>query len=211
MCNHYQKHPEAIQSWAEYIGWSLPDPDGDRITDDLAEALDASDVWPKGTGLVARIEGGVRHIDAMRWGVPLTLPGKRPGTTVTKHVTNVRNLASPFWRGMIAAPERRCLVPFSRFAEPRPGKDAVTGRPAEWWFTVTGRPAAAFAGVWRPSEAGRVFAFLTCEPNPLVAPLHPKAMPVILAEDAYDTWLTGDAAAAMALAVPFSSQWMAVA
>ena len=35
-------------------------------------------------------------------------------------------------------------------------------------------------------------AFLTCGPNPLVAPLHPKVMPVILHPDDYDRWLAGD-------------------
>ena len=32
-------------------------------------------------------------------------------------------------------------------------------------------------------------AFLTCEPNPLVVPIHPKAVPVILHPDDYDRWL----------------------
>ena len=35
-------------------------------------------------------------------------------------------------------------------------------------------------------------AFLACELNPLVAPIHPKAMPVILHLDDYDRWLAGD-------------------
>ena len=112
---------------------------------------------------------------------------------------------------MLANPERRCLVPFTRFAEPKPGKDAETGRPAEHWFTVSDRPVAAFAGIWRPSEAGNIFAFLTCEPNPLVAPLHPKAMPVVLGEADYDGWLSGNYDSACALAVPFPSQLMIVA
>lgn len=150
-------------------------------------------------------------LDTMIWGVPRTMPGKRPGTTVTKHITNVRNLSSPFWKSMLANPERRCLVPFTQFAEPKPGKDASTGRPAEHWFTVSDRPVAAFAGIWRPSEAGNVFAFLTCEPNPLVAPLHPKAMPVVLSEIDYDGWLSGDYDSACTLAVPFPSQLMIVA
>ena len=63
---------------------------------------------------------------------------------------------------------QRCLVPFSTFAEPKPN----AGR-EELWFTVNDAPASAFAGIWRPSVEGKVFAFLTCEPNPLVAPIHP--------------------------------------
>ena len=36
-----------------------------------------------------------------------------------------------------------------------------------------------------------VFGFLTTEPNAIVAPIHPKAMPVILTEPAeIETWMT---------------------
>ncbi|MBK9432467.1 MAG: SOS response-associated peptidase family protein [Sphingomonadales bacterium] len=208
MCNHYANHPEIqkeLQTWREYISWSLNVP----LPPELAE-LD-EDVWPKREAAVVRdsVADGGAVADIMRWGVPLSLPGKRAGSVVTKHVTNVRNLDSPFWRGMLTRPEQRCLVPFTRFAEPKMG----AGR-EEHWFSISDQPLAAFAGVWRYSSPHRspraqsrggegqldltgvstsldtnglaaddqekVFAFLTCEPNPLVAPLHPKAMPVIL-------------------------------
>src|SRR3546814_10618714 len=70
-----------------------------------------------------------RVVDMLQWGVPRTIPGKRPGSMITKRVTNVRNLASPFWRSMLSKPEQRCLVPFTRFAEPKPN----AGR-EEIWF-----------------------------------------------------------------------------
>lgn len=240
MCNHYHNIPGArhlLQTWREYISWSI----------DAAPAPDtayADDVWPRREAAVVRHvakgaeDAGGAIIDQMIWGVPLALPGKRAGTTVTKFITNVRNLNSPFWRSMLAKPEQRCLVPFSSFAEPQIG----AGR-AEHWFSVKDRHVAAFAGVWRyvpaPSQdmvaetlfdaptafeeapqegddkgAGsmpqKVFAFLTCAPNPLVAPLHPKAMPVILHEADYQAWLTADWAASAALVTPFPSQLMAV-
>lgn len=195
MCNHYRNNPEAmaeLQTWREYIDWSLgSDPE--------------TDIWPKRQGVIARIDNGKHVIDRMTWGVPLTLPGKRPGTSITKNVTNVRNLSSPFWKSMLTQPEQRCLVPFSSFAEPKIGQ----GRD-EHWFAVVDEPVAAFAGIWRRSESGNVYAILTCEPNPLVAPLHPKAMPVVLHSDDYETWLTTDYAGVCALAVPFPSQLMAV-
>lgn len=197
MCNHYANDPE-IQaehsSWREYIGWSLNAP--------LPEF--ARDVWPKRQALIVRTVDGERIPDAMAWGVPITLPGKREGTTVTKRVTNVRNLSSTFWRSMLAKPAQRCLVPFTRFAEPKPN----AGR-EEVWFHVPAAPVVAFAGIWRPSDEGNVFAFLTCEPNPLVAPIHPKAMPVILQPEDYQRWLDG--ADARELAQPFPSQLMAIA
>ncbi len=152
-------------------------------------------------GIVARVDGGRKILDSMAWGVPITLPGKRPGTTITKHVTNVRTLTSPFWRSMLSKPEQRCLVPFSTFAEPKPNAERE-----EVWVKVTDAPVAAFAGIWRPSVKGNVYAFLTCEPNPLFAPIHPKAMPVILRPHDYDRWLTGDEV--LDLAAPFPSQLM---
>ena len=153
---------------------------------------------------------GERIVEIMSWGIITTIKGKS-GKPIQKPVTNVRNLTSPFWRSTIANPEQRCLVPFTSFAEPRPGKDPETGRPANWWFNVPGEEVCAFAGIWRWSEGRKRFAFLTCEPNPLVAPLHPKAMPVILQPEDYDRWLDGEAADTCALAQPFPSQLMAVA
>jgi putative SOS response-associated peptidase YedK len=193
MCNHYRLREDLIPTWAEYAGFNV-----------RATARD-TDAWPRRQAAIARIDDGARVIDTMQWGVPLTMPGKREGTTVTKRITNVRNLTSSFWKSMLATPARRCLVPFSEFAEPKIGH----GR-EEHWFTVNDRPVGAFAGIWRPTEEGDAFAFLTTEPNPLVAPLHPKAMPVVLDEADYDRWLTADYADAIALAQPFPSQLMAV-
>lgn len=146
---------------------------------------------------------GKAQPDTMAWGVPITLAGKRPGTMVTKQVTNVRNLSSAFWGNLLASPAQRCLVPFSSFAEPKPN----AGR-EEVWFRLSDARLGAFAGIWRPSEAGNAFAFLTCEPNPLVAPIHSKAMPVILHPDDYQGWLDGEQA--NKLAVPFPSQLMEI-
>jgi putative SOS response-associated peptidase YedK len=198
MCNHYQNIPGGhlyLSTWREFIGADLPP----------LPAEYAEDMYPKRQGLIVRMEEGRLIAEAMKWGFTRTMPGKRPGTTVTKQVTNVRNLASPFWRSMLNEPARRCLVPFSQFAEPVTG-----GGRAEHWFTVKDRPIAAFAGIWRPTEEGNSYAFLTCEPNSLVAPLHPKAMPVIMDEQYYRTWLTADWDEAQALAVCYPSQLMSV-
>ena len=194
MCNHYQNHPEAIPTWQDYIGTDA----GPRFSETRI------DIWPKYQAPIVRVDQGAKILDSMQWGVPLTMKGKRRGTTVTKRITNVRNLSSPFWRSMLIHPGHRCLVPFTRFAEPRPGAERE-----ECWFMVKEAPLSAFAGIWRASDEGNVFAFLTCEPNPLVRPVHPKAMPVILQPDDYDRWLAGDDAEA--LAVPFPSQLMAMA
>jgi putative SOS response-associated peptidase YedK len=59
-----------------------------------------------------------------------------------------------------------------------------------------------FAGIWlkdwtsvRKIKEGMVtidlFAFLTTEPNTVVKPIHPKAMPVVLtSKDEVEAWLT---------------------
>lgn len=70
------------------------------------------------------------------------------------------------------------------------------------------RPIVSFAGVLRPIEGGAVYAFLTTDPNPLVAPIHPKAMPVLLDEEDEERWLTCSFDDAVALAKPFPSQLM---
>ncbi|MBC2778329.1 SOS response-associated peptidase family protein [Parasphingopyxis marina] len=192
MCNHYHNLPEAlatIEAWKEYVSHFDEAP--------------PTDVWPKRKGVIARITDGERRLEALQWGVPLTMKGKRPGTTVTKRITNVRNLKSNFWRSMLERPENRCLVPFTQFAEPKPN----AGR-EEVWFTISDADVSAFAGIWRETEEGPAYAFLTCDPNPLVKPIHPKAMPVILQPEDYDRWLEGDAAEAFQ--EPFPSQLMSI-
>jgi len=190
MCNHYRNNPDAIPSWREYVGFDV----GNEYSEIKI------DVWPKYDALIVRQEAGQRIGETMKWGVPLTVPGKRAGETMTKRITNVRNLASPFWKSMLANPDQRCLVPFTSFAEPKPngGRD-------ECWFTVTSTTVSAFAGIWRPSSEGNVFAFLTCEPNPLVGQAHPKAMPGHTASRRYGRWLSADVADALLLATPFPS------
>jgi putative SOS response-associated peptidase YedK len=183
-----------IPTWREYAGDNLRQPNEEY----------ASDVWPKRSGLVVRREEAVTRTDVMLWGVPTKVKGAS-GKMLEKRVTNVRNLASPFWKSMLANPLQRCLVPFSTFAEPKMGQ----GR-EEWWFEIVDQPVAAFAGIWRPTEHGNCYAFLTCEPNSLVAPLHPKAMPVILDPADYEEWLSGDFASACSLAKPFLSERMTV-
>lgn len=164
-------------------------------------------IWPDYEAPIVISHKGERRIGPMKWGFPANMRGKRK--TLLKHVTNARNLSSPFWKPSIMRPERRCLVPFTTFAEPKPRED-IEVRLAHHWFTITDQPIAAFAGLWRSTDNGPAFAFLTCEPNALVAPLHPKAMPVVLMPQDYDTWLYGSHEEALSLQTPYPSQLMAV-
>ena len=100
-------------------------------------------------------------------------------------------------------------MPVTAFSEYGPGEK---GRLPLYWFDVPSRPVFTFAGVWRPIGAGELagFAFLTCEPNPLVAPIHPKAMPVILHVEDEARWLTGAYDEVCTLAALYPSQLMGV-
>ena len=112
-------------------------------------------------------------------------------------ITNIRNVGSAYWRPWLA-PEFRCLVPATAFCEYTSGRPAVP----HWFALSADRPLFAFAGLWRPWRGTRgpksdpvqgehdLFAFLTCAPNEVVGPIHPKAMPVLLTTpEECDAWL----------------------
>ncbi|WP_448581734.1 SOS response-associated peptidase [Thermaurantiacus sp.] len=124
-----------------------------------------------------------RALARMTWGIP-------PPPGVARPITNIRNLASPFWQPLLAK-EHRCLVPASAFAEWSATPDPATARKRKHWFALRSAPLFAFAGVFGPSQTGPRFAFLTCAPNAAVAAVHPKAMPVVLTGALADRWLAG--------------------
>ena len=78
------------------------------------------------------------------------------------------------------------------------------------WFEVIDAKLFVFAGVVRRTAEGGAgrYAFLTCAPNTVVGAIHPKAMPLILHGAAIDAWLTGGAAAALAL--PMADELMRI-
>ncbi len=163
---------------------------------------------PGGPGYVVRHEGGVRVLDAMKWGYPNPVPGKQP-------VTNIRNYGSPFWRSSLGNPAQRCLVPVTSFQEWTAEPDPATGKKKPHWFSVPSRPVFGFAGAWRHSDKGPVFAFLTCgydgDPSVhAVGAIHPKACPVILHQEDEERWLTAPLDEALSLACAYPSQLMKV-
>lgn len=151
-----------------------------------------------------RDDGGLK-LERMQWGFP------GPAAAGGRPVTNVRNLASPFWRSALNDPLRRCIVPVTRFCEWTAEPDPTTKRKAKVWFELNSEqdPLFAFAGIWRPGEGGPFMAFLTCEANSLVGAVHPKAMPVMLTpgEDV-ERWLSAERDDACALARPFADTGM---
>lgn len=152
------------------------------------------DVYPDQMAPIITGQGDHHVLRTARWGLPSPLQ-YHSKSGIDRGVTNMRNTTSAHWRRWLG-PEHRCLVPLTRFAEPRAGKGAGNA-----WFEVSGDAPAFFAGIWVPEwtslrklkdgeTTDDLFAFLTCAPNGIVAPIHPKAMPVILTDTAdLEAWL----------------------
>ena len=187
MCNLYKLKParsEIIGLFRAADSWH-----SDMAKDYVSPGLEGPVVVAHDCG---RISG------LMTWGLP----------NAGKLVTNVRNLDSPFWRDMLARPRHRCLVPASAFQEWSEKPDPLTKKKQPYWYSIPTRPLFAFAGIWRKVDGQPCFAFLTTEPNSLIAAVHPKAMPVILDEVDYDTWLCGDWSDALRLVSAYPAQLM---
>lgn len=168
--------------------------------------FDPVELRPKGRAYVIREEGGKRAWDVMTWDV---LGGKAAWP-----MTNVRQLSLPQWRKLAEKPENRCLVPLTEFCEFTPEKhDLSDGKPplkGEMWFGVTDQPTFAVAGFWQRTEAGNGFTMVTCNPNDLVASIHPKAMITILEPADIETWLRGSYDEVVALQKPYDASRMVV-
>jgi putative SOS response-associated peptidase YedK len=153
-------------------------------------------VFPDYPAPVVRNTDIGRELTMMRWGMP------PPPRAASVPVTNIRNTSSPHWRPWLT-PEKRCLVPFNSFAEYAPEPNPETRKKDVVWFARNEqRPLAAFAGIWTEFYGDRgtkskpvpgphlVYGFLTASSNAVVAPIHPKAMPVILTtEEEWDVWM----------------------
>ncbi|NTF32286.1 SOS response-associated peptidase [Rhizobium skierniewicense] len=186
MCNLYQvrTNQEAMRDIAGMMSERL------NLQPDV-------EVYPDRPAPVVRNKDGGRELVELTWGMPTpsNIIGEKPDTGVT----NIRNVTSPHWRRWLKL-ENRCIVPWTRFCEWEDTKPRKTKR----WFAIDNtEPLAFFAGVWtdwhgvrgsmkNPREGQHeLFAFLTTEPNAIVKPIHPKAMPVVLTtKEEVDIWMS---------------------
>jgi len=154
-----------------------------------------------------RHEGHV--VDTARWGlVPPWAKDPRAGSRMinarAETVAESPAFAPSFQR-------RRCLVPADGWYEwVRTGKQRQA-----YYMTPRDSSVLAFAGIWtmwrgtrgtktNPIEGEHsLFGFLTCEANAVVAPIHPKARPVILMTlEECEAWMTAPAEEALRLQRP---------
>ncbi len=220
MCNLYSimSNPDAIRAFAR------------ALLDTTGNLEPQPGVYPDYLAPIVRNTPAGRELARARWGMPtptsilhkaadaradkLEAKGKLVDRDALRRaepdagVTNVRNAKSPHWRRWLGV-DSRCVVPFTSFSE----WDAGIKAPA-WFARDDSRPLAFFAGIWTPGwtsvrkartgvETADLFAFLTCEPNGIVAPIHPKAMPVILTTvDEVEMWLSAPAEIALSLQRP---------
>lgn len=160
-------------------------------------------VYPNYEAPVVLDRDGARVVETMRWGFP-----PPPFVKSKAPVTNVRNVDKGFWKPYLGRASR-CVVLTTAFSE----FDQAQRRP-RWFKRSDGKPFF-FAGIYRSWEGDRgtkakpnvgthaLYSFLTTEPNAVVAPIHPKAMPVLLLDPAaVEQWLTGSDADALALQKP---------
>jgi putative SOS response-associated peptidase YedK len=170
--------------------------------------------------IVRNAPDGVRELAMGRWGMPssqfaqMEATKKRAAKLEAKGksvdfkeplqmepdsgTTNIRNVSSKHWKRWLE-PANRCGVPFTSFSE----FNKATG--GDIWFALDeSRPLAGFAGIWTKGETTNdLFGFLTTEPNDVVGPLHPKAMPVILTTpEEIEFWMTAPAEEALRLQRP---------
>ena len=184
MCNLYShtKGQQAIREMAQAVL-------------DLAGNLEPQPaIFPDGLAPIVRVTGaGQRELVKARWGMP------GPAQFGGYPITNIRNTSSAHWRRWLGV-DNRCVVPFTSFCEYADTKPRKT---PTWLALGEDRPLAFFAGIcctWhgvRGTKAAPVegehllYGFLTTDVNSEVAPIHPKAMPVVLrTAEEIDAWLT---------------------
>jgi putative SOS response-associated peptidase YedK len=211
------------------------------IADNIGNLPPQTGIYPDMMAPIVRnAPGGFRELVKVRWGLPsssraLYLAAKERANKLIREkghnispdefdemvrlepdrgTHNVRNTDSAHWKRWLA-PEFRCIVPFTSFAEfaSKVGPDGK--KQGNTWFAFDAdRPLAWFAGIWAPqwtsvrkTSEGLIttdlFAFLTTEPNDVVGDANPDSMPVILTTpDEIETWLTAPWAEARKLQRP---------
>lgn len=149
---------------------------------------------------VVRMENGERRFALVRWGfIPSWVKEVKPG----KPLINARGetvLEKPSFRN--AMRRRRCLVPADGYYE----WSGPEGRKVPFHVQRKDKGLIALAGLWEhwmgpDGSELETATLMTIAPNAELAAIHDR-MPVIIAPEDYETWLTGEAEEAARLIRP---------
>jgi len=131
---------------------------------------------------------GHNRFDLLRWGL---VPSWSKDLSFGSHLINARSetvAEKPTFRHAIK--HRRCIVPTSGFYEW--SHDGSKKQP--YYIQLADRSPMCLAGLWESWKAPdgselETFSILTTTANELITPIHDR-MPVILASDTFDLWLS---------------------
>ena len=151
-------------------------------------------VAPRADVPVVAERHGERVLDVVRWGL---VPSWAKDRSIGDRLINARGetltTSNAFKR---AFERRRCIVPADGFYEWQALEGKRTKQP--WFFRRRDGEPLAFAGLWEiwhdraegdDAPRLRTCTIITTTPNELLAPIHNR-MPAVLAEHAWDTWLS---------------------
>lgn len=187
----------------------VADPDELRLVFDLPKfdarlAVPRYNIAPTQPIVVVRDAGHGRELVPVRWGF---IPGWAKDPDALPLMINARaeSIAEkPAFRGAIR--RRRCLVPASGFYE---WQARAKGAKQPFWIRPTRPGLLAFAGLWETwagadgSEIDTA-AIITTACNEGLRPLHER-MPVVVAPEHFELWLSGEVRAEAALNLLFSA------
>lgn len=178
-----------------YVSATPPDQIATYFATEAPEALleRSYNVAPTQDVYAVLADGGVRHLDAFHWGL---VPSWAKDAKIGSRMINARaeSLAE---KGAFKAAfkRRRCIVPADGFYEWRKDPNAPKGKKQPFFVHRPDGQPYAFAGLWevwrgpeRDQEPLRSLTIVTTTANGPMGEVHDR-MPVILPEEAWDTWL----------------------
>ena len=188
MCGLYSlaKSPRETKAWFKY-----------QEDEDFPPRAHVAPGQPIG---VVRLEHGARHFALVRWGfIPSWVKEVKPG----KPLINARGetvMEKPSFKN--AMRRRRCLVPADGYYE----WSGAEGRKVPFFVQAADKGLFALAGLWEhwmgaDGSELETAVLMTIGPNAELATIHDR-MPVIIAPEDYETWLTGEAEDAARLIRP---------
>lgn len=147
-------------------------------------------IAPQATVTIVRHAEGTsrRELAAVRWGL---VPHWAKDPAIGARMINARAETVAEKSAFRAAfAKRRCLVVADGFFEWQP---QAKGPKQPYWIGFPNDGLYAFGGIWdawRSAEGERLetCAIITTEPTAQLRPIHDR-MPLILAENGFDTWL----------------------